>query len=188
MNLRRTAGLAGAVLALAFLAAAAARADDDDFDWTPRGMMSVGARGTYSWNKSDIDSGKTYGGGQIRAYAWILGLEISSDYRRIQLPHQTEINVFPVHGDVLVYLLPWRLTPYAIVGGSWITSARLAGNEGSAANREGFEAGGGLEWRWDSSWSLDGEYRYLWLTGRVPDSNASTGPTLMASLNYHFEL
>lgn len=179
-------------LALAVVAAAAAspRADDE-LEWTPRGILSLGVRGTYFWDEPTkaIETGKTFGGIQIRGYWWKLGLELSSDYRRIQLPQRTEINVFPVHGDLLFFPVDWRLAPYLVGGWNWVTTDRIFGTLGSTDDREGWEAGGGLEFRWDPRWSLDAEYRRLWLTNKsVPYANAKDGAYLMASLNYHFDI
>lgn len=172
--------------ALALLAARRAAAEPG----YQRGLFSFGARGSYFWsNSADIGGGKTFGGAQLRMHGSMLGLEASSDYRRFSLPNATEINVFPIHGDALFYFLPGRLSPYLIAGVNWIVASRISGALGSAASRFGVEAGAGLEYVYDDGWSLDLEYRRLWLTDpNVPDSPASDGQYLMAGVNYHFNL
>jgi hypothetical protein len=175
-------------IAAAALLALASAASAEEIE---KGLFSFGVRGVYSWTTgADTRSnGKGFPGVQLRMHGSMLGLELSSDYRRIDLPSETEINMFPIHGDLLVYLLPGRISPYLVGGANWILFDRISGPSTSAnvSPRLGVEAGGGVEVMYDESWSFDIGCRRLWLTdankaGSIP----SNGYYAMAGLNYHF--
>jgi opacity protein-like surface antigen len=191
MNLRNEwirAGL-GTCLALVLASLAARQARADDYvtapDWG-RGAFSIGGRATYFWEDGQgFNNGNWFGGGQLRFYGQYLGLELSSDYRRID-DAGTKFDAFPLHGDVLFYLFPGRISPYAIGGVNWI----VTGDTGGAADAEdrfGVEAGGGLQLMVDQWWSINAEYRHVWFTdGDGTTAVGGDGNYIMAGINFHF--
>jgi len=186
---RWSASLVVSAIVLAF-AAAGAKADDAD-NTGPRTGVALGGRAAY-YRPKDAEHGTLNGGAQLRLHVTsVLALEGSVDYRQNTFGG-TLVDVFPVQGSLLIYLLPGnRVSPYILGGGGWYYT-HVRGQ--SSTNRFGPHAGAGLQVFLDRHWSVDGSYRYLW-TEDVNSQNAAhpvgqnfsdKGFMLTAALNYHF--
>ncbi|MFI5362478.1 MAG: outer membrane protein [Elusimicrobiota bacterium] len=186
-----------AVLFFAFLLAAAAApraasADDDDFD-ASRSGVSLGGRAAYDRPK-DADRGTYYGGAQLRLHVSpVVAVEGSVDYRQ-NVFGATTVDVTPVQGSLLLYLIPHAIaSPYVLGGEGWYYT-HVRGTNGLTTNRFGPHAGAGVEIAIDRHWTLDGSYRYLWTQSLTAPTAASpagknfgdNGFMLTAAINYRF--
>ncbi|MBI3547528.1 MAG: porin family protein [Elusimicrobia bacterium] len=158
---------------------------------TSRGGATLGGRGMY-FRAKDADTGTWSGGAQLRFHlSRVLGLEGSIDYRQSRFAG-TMVDVYPVQASILVYLLPdLPLTPYLLGGGGWYYT-QLRGHD--AQHRFGPHAGAGLELFLNNHWSIDGSYRYVWLSD-IHSQNSShplgtnlrdSGHMVTAALNWRF--
>ena len=184
------AALVFALLAAAATAPRLASADDADLS-ASRGGVTLGGRAAYNRPK-DADHGSLYGGAQLRLHIGpVIAVEASADYRQNKFGG-TVVDVYPVQGSLLLYLLPHAMvSPYILGGeGYYYTHVR----NGSTTNRFGPHAGAGLEIALARNWTIDGSYRYLWTqsltapTGTSPAGKnfSDNGFMLTAALNYRF--
>ena len=179
-----------AALAFIGLAAAGARAHEGEHDARSRGGLSFGLRGSYY----DPNDGRSdwMGGGQLRFHLGpVVALEGSTDYRQDNISGSV-IDVFPVQASLLIYLTPqYRVSPYLLGGGGWYYT-HVRG--GATDNRFGPHAGAGLQFWMNHHWSIDGSYRYLWISDyqsqtrdRPLGTNISDrGHQVTAAINYRF--
>ncbi|MCR4293951.1 MAG: porin family protein [Elusimicrobia bacterium] len=184
----------GALLILA-AAAPGARAATDDGVVGSRGGSSIGGRGTY-YKPRDI-GGKWGGGAQVRLHLGpALALEASADARQDRLGG-TVVDTIPVQFSLLAYLLPGKVvSPYLLGGMGWyythISDEAPFGDR--TDHRFGPHAGAGLQAWLNRYWSIDGSYRYVWLSAYRSRSAANPlgreirdrGWMATGALNFHF--
>lgn len=186
----------GALLALAAAAAPRAMAATDDGTVVgSRGGLSIGGRGTY-YKPRDI-GGKWGGGAQVRlGLGAALALEASADVRQDRLAG-TVVDTIPVQFSLLAYLLPGKVvSPYLLGGVGWyythISDESPFGD--TTDHRFGPHAGAGLQAWLNRYWSIDGSYRYIWLSAyRTRDAAHPLGRDIRdrgwmatGALNFHF--
>lgn len=162
-----------------------------------RGGLEIGGRATYDKPRGGADSWSP--GLQLRIHMsknW--ALEGSGDYRRTTVSGpaagtsgSTRVDVFPVQGSLIGYIFPDSpVTPYVLAGAGWYFTHPEGGH---TSNRFGPHVGGGLQFFLNHYWSIDGSYRYIWLSGfHTGDSSLSEnifrdgGHMVTIGLNYHF--
>jgi opacity protein-like surface antigen len=167
-------------------------AADEDAVGSQAGV-TLGGRAMYYRIEGD-DHGTLSGGAQLRLhFTSVLALEGSVDYRQESVYGHTA-DIFPVQASLLVYLIPGLpVSPYILGGGGWYYT-HVQGANNPTQNRFGPHAGAGLEWFINRSWSVDGDYRYVWNeTIHSQDSahplgqNFSDGGYMLTTaLNYRF--
>jgi opacity protein-like surface antigen len=139
--------------------------------------FSLGPRATY-FKAKDAAKGTWYAGAQARFHPTsVLGLEGSIDYRKNKYAGDVTIKGFPVQATLLVYLIPQSpVSPYLLGGAGWyFTQVESPGIAKKTDNRFGPHAGAGLEAKLGPSLSVDGSYRYIWLSDvKSSDKNAIT--------------
>lgn len=177
-------------LAVAALAPRPASAADDDMH-ASRAGLSFGGRASY-FRPKDADSGSLYGGAQLRLhFTPVLAVEASADYRQNKFGG-TIVDVYPVQGSLMIYLMPgWVISPYILGGEGWYHT-HVRG--GASTQRYGPHAGAGLEAALGRHWSIDGSYRYLWTqslstptqTSPLGKNFSDNGFMLTAALNFRY--
>lgn len=179
-------------------AAAAPRAHaatDDGVVVGSRGGLSIGGRGTY-YKPRDL-GGKWGGGAQVRLHLGpAVALEASADARQDRI-NGTVVDTVPVQFSLLAYLLPGKMiSPFLLGGVGWyythISDESPFGD--STDHRFGPHAGAGLQFWLNRYWSIDGTYRYVWLSAyRSRDAANPLGRDIRdrgwmatGALNFHF--
>jgi opacity protein-like surface antigen len=185
--------LAGAAAALP---QAAAAATDDGVVVGSRSGLSFGGRAAY-YKPKDADSGEWAGGAQVRFhFGPVFAVEGSADFRQ-QRFGGTVVDIIPVQASGLLYLLPGKVvSPYVLGGVGWYYTHVKAGSpfNDRTDHRFGPHAGAGLQAWFNKHWSIDGSYRYIWLSkyrtqdaahpfGRDIDDS---GYAVTGALNFHF--
>ena len=126
--------------------------------------LSIGPRAAYATPKDG--DGAWAPGAQLKLHlSKGLGLEASIDYLKNDFGPLTTIKTYPVQASLLAYLMPGSsLSPY-LLGGAGLYYTKIDGPLGYESNtsRLGLHAGAGVEIMLNSSLSLDGAYRYVWL-------------------------
>lgn len=191
-------------IAMFILAAAACSAPlaayagpEKDFPGVRPGV-SFGPRGSYFIpNESDADDGDIYGGAQLRFHLGKpLAIEGSAEYRRETfLGGTTRAHIWPVQASLLAFLLPdYRFTPYVLGGVGWyFRTIDGPGGFEETDNQFGPHLGAGLQFFIHRSWSLNADWRYVWLDDFRSRNRAlqdvefdGAGHQISAGLNYHF--
>jgi opacity protein-like surface antigen len=177
-----------ALAALVLCAAPRARADDDH---KSRAGTTFGLRGMY-FNPKGADDGSWSGGAQLRFHmSNALAIEGSADWRQNKFGG-TVVDVYPVQASLLVYLLPdLPISPFILGGGGWYYTHV---HDQPTQNRFGPHAGAGLEFFIDRHWSIDGTYRYVWLSDVNSPNNpnplrrdySDSGSMVTAAVNYRW--
>ena len=182
----RTA-MTAALAALLAAAAAAPMARADDMPQVRPGV-SFGGRGMYF--KPKDGSGDWYGGAQLRFHlSSVLALEAAGDYRQARSGGST-VDVFPVQGSLLLYLVPHSpVSPFLLGGGGWYFSHFRGGG---TDHRFAPHAGAGVEVFLQRHLSVDGTWRYVFRSN-VDNSRGNRSVTLSdrgymvtAGLNFWF--
>lgn len=185
----------GSLLALAAAAAPRDAAAADDGVVGSRGGLSIGGRGAY-YKPQDV-GGKWSGGAQVRlGLGPALALEASADVRQDRVGTSV-VDTIPVQFSALAYLLPGKMvSPYLLGGVGWyythISDESPFGD--TTDHRFGPHAGAGLQFWLNRYWSLDGSYRYVWLSAyRTRDAAHPLGRDIRdrgwmatGALNFHF--
>ncbi len=183
------------VLALAAALGASASTDDGVVVGSRPGV-SIGGRGVYTKPK-DADKGAWSGGAQVRLHITpIWAVEGSVDVRQ-QRFGSTVVDIIPVQASLLAYLLAGqRVSPYLLAGAGWYYTHTKAGSpfDDRTDHRFGPHAGAGLQVFLNKNWSIDGSYRYIWLSAyRSRDAAHPFGRDINDSgymatggLNFHF--
>jgi len=168
-------------------------ADNELFQQMDIGFFSIGGRAAYY----DPNEGQArwFGGAQVRVNPFrFLSFEGSVDYRQQDTGGST-IHTYPVQVSALIYPLGHtRLAPFLLGGGGWYyTTVRGPGNFDDTQNRFGLHAGGGLQFFFNNSISIDSTYRFIWLENieskdqNIKDKNFNdNGHMITAGLNFHF--
>jgi opacity protein-like surface antigen len=157
--------------------------------------FSLGPRASY-FKAKDAEKGTWYAGAQARLHPTsVLGLEGSIDYRKNKYAGDVTIKGYPVQATLLVYLIPHSpVSPYLLGGAGWyFTQVESPGIAKKTDNRFGPHAGGGLEVKPDPWLSVDGSYRYIWLSD-VESSNKNaitqkyrdSGSMITVAVNFLF--
>jgi opacity protein-like surface antigen len=186
----RTSGLAVLILSSLSLRGFA---DDADLEHS---SFSIGPRAAYYNPKGDAGEAKWYAGAQTRLFMGsALALEGSVDYYRRDFNPTTRLKVYPVQASLLAYIAPqYQVSPFLLAGAGWYFT-RIEGPAGfhETQDRSGLHAGGGLEIKVNSSFSIDGTYRYLWIEDlQSVDQSAldkdfeDSGSQVTIGLNLHF--
>ena len=183
-------------------ATAVGRAAADD-DRVGHQFVSFGPRAAYFIPKQSGANNTWFGGAQLRLYLLpALAIEGSVDYRETDVGNSTTIRTFPVQASLLAYIVDRKpLAIYLLGGGGWYFSRIDVPSPGSdqTSNKFGPHAGGGLEFFPGDHWSVDADYRYIWVQ-KVHNNNSSafttpstnqsdydqSGSMITAALNYHF--
>lgn len=191
---RAALALIGGAMALS-LSARRAQAEDLRYnnDSDRARFWSIGPRATY-FKAKDADKGKWYGGAQIREY-WgtAIGFEQSIDYHRNNLGNGFRVDQYPVQASIMAFVFPNpTLNPYILGGVGYYFTHLKTPADNLTKNKFGFHAGAGLQLRLNDFWSLDGDYRYVWIEKIKSDAalinkdfNLS-GSMVTIGLNYHF--
>ena len=139
--------------------------------------FSFGPRASY-FKAKDAVKGTWYAGAQARLHtSSALGFEGSIDYRKNKYAGDVSIIAYPVQASLLIYLIPHSpVSPYLLGGAGWyFTQVDSPGVAKKTDNRFGPHAGGGLEAKLAPFLSVDGSYRYIWLSDvKSSDKNAIT--------------
>jgi hypothetical protein len=156
------------------------------------GGISIGPRATKQWlNNNNVGDGAWFGGAQLRWYGggiatkgewpW-LGLEFSADYRRVTDLNGAGADQFPLHGDVLFYGSPNRISPYLIGGIAWNVGMD------SVESRWGPEAGLGIQFWVTDVFSINGDYRHQFMVGTNsnPTNVMHDNNNVSLGFNIHF--
>lgn len=161
-----------------------------------RGGLSLGARGMY-FKPLDADTGNWSGGAQVRLHlGGTFAVEGSADLRQDRFG-DTVVDLIPVQASLLAYLFPGKpVSPYLLAGAGWYYTHIKAGSpfDDRTDHRFGPHAGAGLQLWLNKIWSLDGSYRYVWLSAyRSRDAAHPLGREIRdrgwmvtAALNHHF--
>lgn len=180
---------------LLLLASGAAAATDEGVVVGSRPGVSIGGRGMYFKPKGA--DGNWSGGAQVRFHlASAFAIEGSADVRQDKFG-LTTVDIVPVQASLLAYLFPGKIiSPYLLGGGGWYYTHVKAGSifDDRTTHRFGPHAGAGLQAWMNRHWSVDGSWRYVWLSsfhsqdadhpfGRDIDDS---GWMATGALNYHF--
>jgi opacity protein-like surface antigen len=157
--------------------------------------FSIGPRATY-FKPKDATKGSWYGGAQARLhFTPALAAEGSIDYRKNDYPGDATIKAYPVQATLLAYIFPHScVSPFLLGGAGWyFTRVQGPGLATKTDNRFGPHAGAGLEVALSRSLSLDGSYRYIWLSDvKSNNKNAITqtyrdsGSMVTMALDFRF--
>ena len=149
-------------VALALVGVAYAGAFADDVA-SPRSGFSLGGRGEY-FRPKDADKGSWSGGAQARIhFTPVLAVEGSIDYRQSRFEGAIA-DIYPAQGSLMLYLLPNSpITPYILGGAGWYYTHVHSPFE-NTSHRFGPHAGAGLELFLNRYWSVDADYRYVWVS------------------------
>jgi len=186
------------LFALLLLAGAwpASAATDDGVVVGSRPGLSIGGRGMYSKPK-DVDKGSWSGGAQVRFHMTsAFALEGSADLRQDKIG-TTTVDLIPVQASLLAYLFPGQpISPYLLGGAGWYYTHIKAGSpfDDRTDHRFGPHAGAGLQAWFNKHWSIDGSWRYVWLSAyRTRDAAHpfgrdidDSGYMVTGALNFHF--
>lgn len=154
-------------LSLALFAVAApfaASAAEDGAGSNPG--LSIGGRGMY-YKPKDAADGSWSGGAQVRVHVTAaLAVEGSADVRQDRFGDAV-VDLVPVQASLLMYLMPGKpVSPFLLAGAGWyyahISDVSPFGDR--TDHRFGPHAGAGLQVWLNKYWSLDGSYRYVWLS------------------------
>ncbi|MBI2387316.1 MAG: porin family protein [Elusimicrobia bacterium] len=194
--MRRSALLAALLLAAAAAVPPRARAaTDEGVVVGSRPGLSLGGRGAY-FKPKDAADGSWSGGAQVRLHLGsAFAIEGSADVRQDRFG-ETVVDIVPVQASLLAYLFPGRpVSPYILGGAGWyythISDVSPFGDR--TDHRFGPHAGAGLQVWFNRHWSIDGSYRYVWLSAyRSRDASHPLGREIRdrgwmatAALNYH---
>lgn len=180
------------LLALLLLTAWPAAAEDVG----SRPGLSIGGRGMY-FKPKDVDKGSWSGGAQVRLHITSsFAIEGSADVRQDKFG-PTTVDLIPVQASLLAYLFPGKpLSPYLLGGAGWYYTHIKAGSpfDDRTDHRFGPHAGAGLQAWFNKHWSIDGSWRYVWLSSyRTQDSAHpfgrdidDSGYMVTGALNFHF--
>lgn len=183
-------------LAAALLPLGAAAATDEGVVVGSRPGLSIGGRGAYYKSKG-ADTGTWSGGAQVRFHLTsVWAIEGAADFRQERFGG-TVVDLVPVQASLLAYLFPGKVvSPYLLGGAGWYYTHVKAGApfNDTTTHRFGPHAGAGLQAWFNRHWSIDGSYRYIWLSSfRSQDAEHPLGRDIDASgyvvtgaLNYHF--
>lgn len=187
------------LFALLILASAwplpAAAATDDGVVLGSRPGLSLGGRGMYF--KPKDTEGSWSGGAQVRFHLTsAFALEGSADVRQDRFG-DTVVDLIPVQASLLAYLFPGKMvSPYLLGGGGWYYSHIKAGSpfDDRTDHRFGPHAGAGLQAWFNKHWSIDGSWRYVWLSAYRSQDAAhplgrdidDSGYMVTGALNFHF--
>jgi len=192
--MKKSVWLGALVLASALVPGARA-ATDQGVVVGSRPGVSLGGRGAYFKPKA-ID-GEWGGGAQIRFHVTpAFALEGSADVRQNRIDG-TVVDLIPVQASLLAYLFPGKpVSPYILGGAGWYYTHIKAGSpfNDRTDHRFGPHAGAGLQAWLNRHWSIDGSYRYVWLSAyRTQDAAHplgrdinDSGYMITGALNYHF--
>lgn len=193
--MKKSAMLAAFLILAAAAAPRVLAATDDGVVVGSRGGLSIGGRGAY-YKPQDI-GGQWSGGAQVRlGLGPAIALEASADVRQDRIAG-TVVDTIPVQVSLLAYLLPGKVvSPYLLGGAGWYyTHIRDEAPFGeSRDHRFGPHAGAGLQAWLNRYWSIDGSYRYIWLSAYRSRSAAhplgreirDRGWMATGALNFHF--
>lgn len=187
------------LFALLILASAwplpAAAATDDGVVLGSRPGLSLGGRGMY-FKPKDAE-GSWSGGAQVRFHLTsAFALEGSADVRQDRFG-DTVVDLIPVQASLLAYLFPGKMvSPYLLGGGGWYYTHIKAGSpfDDRTDHRFGPHAGAGLQAWFNKHWSIDGSWRYVWLSAYRSQDAAhplgrdidDSGYMVTGALNFHF--
>lgn len=187
------------LVALLLLAAAwplsAGAATDDGVVLGSRPGLSLGGRGMY-FKPKDAE-GSWSGGAQVRFHLTsAFALEGSADVRQDRFG-DTVVDLIPVQASLLAYLFPGKMvSPYLLGGGGWYYTHIKAGSpfDDRTDHRFGPHAGAGLQAWFNKHWSIDGSWRYVWLSAYRSQDAAhplgrdidDSGYMVTGALNFHF--
>lgn len=168
-----------------------ALADDTNHE----SSFSIGPRASY-YSPKDGDS-TWNGGAQMRFWpGHPFTLEAAADYRREDFGNGTKADIVPLQASLLFNLVPRNPLNFFLLGGvGWYMTHvdRPSPASDTDNNRFGLHAGGGVEFHLNSSWSVDGTYRYIWLEEikskdeQLQDKEYSdNGHQVTIALNYYF--
>jgi len=170
-------------------------ATDDGVVLGSRPGVTFGGRGAYM--KPKDGEGQWGGGAQIRFHLGsALAIEGSADLRQ-QRFGDTVVDLIPVQASLLAYLFPGKVvSPYLLGGAGWYYTHIKAGApfNDRTDHRFGPHAGAGLQAWFSKKWSIDGSYRYIWLSAyRTQDAAHplgrdidDSGYMITGALNFHF--
>jgi len=175
---------------------AACAATDDGVVVGSRTGFSFGGRGMY-FKPKDASEGRWHGGAQVRFHMGpVFAVEGSADVRQDRFGG-TVVDVIPVQASLLAYLFPGKvISPYILGGAGWYYTHIKAGSpfDDRTDHRFGPHAGAGLQAWFNRHWSIDGSYRYIWLSAYRTRDAANplgrdiddSGYMVTGALNYHF--
>lgn len=187
--------IGGLFVLLLLLAPGASAATDEGVVVGSRPGLSIGGRGMY-FKPKDAE-GTWSGGAQVRLHlASAFAIEGSADFRQDKFG-LTTVDIIPVQASLLAYLFPGKMvSPYILGGGGWYYTHVKAGSvfDDRTTHRFGPHAGAGIQAWMNRHWSVDGSWRYVWLSsfhsqdadhpfGRDIDDS---GWMATGALNYHF--
>lgn len=189
MRSKRTLGTcltraAVAVLSIAILAVPSIVRADNESDAHEHAGLSIGGDASYFRNPKDVDSG-WYGGADLRLqFAPAIAIDGSTVWKQ-----DHAVNDFPTQASLMIFLTPQeRLSPYILGGGTWY----LENGGGATGSQFGPDAGAGLEFFLSRDWSIDANWRYLWIENPNSGSNyfnrsySANSWQAMAGLHFHF--
>lgn len=185
------------LFALLLLAGAwpAAAATDDGVVVGSRPGLSIGGRGTY-FKPKNVE-GNWGGGAQVRFHLTsAFAIEGSADIRQDRIGDSV-VDLIPVQASLLAYLFPGQpVSPYLLGGAGWYYTHIKAGSpfDDRTDHRFGPHAGAGLQAWFNKTWSIDGSWRYIWLSAyRTRDAAHpfgrdidDSGYMITGALNFHF--
>ncbi len=186
---------ASTALALAAVVLATSAPAMADGDAHPRPGLELGGRAAY-FRSPDENNRQLFGGAQLRLhFSDAVAVEGSADYRRAHFGGGFDADVYPIQASLLAYLAPSSpVSPFLLGGYGWYRT-HLTGPAGVGStnqDRHGPHAGAGVQFFFNGHWSVDGTWRYMWLS----DVNAPANPVnqhfngngwmATAGLNYHF--
>jgi hypothetical protein len=194
--MKKPIGLSAALFFVVLSPLGAFGATDDGVVVGSRPGISLGGRGMYSKPK-DADKGEWSGGAQLRLHITpAFAVEGSADVRQDRFG-DTVVDIIPVQASLLLYLFPGQVvSPYLLGGAGWYYTHIKAGSpfDDRTDHRFGPHAGAGLQAWLNKYWSLDGSYRYVWLSAYRSRDAAhplgrdinDSGYMVTGALNYHF--
>jgi len=180
-------------IGLAMLAASLVASASADDIVAPRSGFSLGGRGEY-FKAKDADKGSWSGGAQGRLhFTSVIAVEGSIDYRQTRFEGAIA-DIYPVQASLLLYLLPNSpVSPYVLGGAGWYYT-HVRSPFQNTDHRFGPHAGGGLELFLNRKWSVDADYRYVWVSSINSPTSAhplgkdfsDRGHMITIGLNYWF--
>ena len=194
--MNRAIMLCGLLTVAAAVPGVARAATDEGVVVGSRGGVSFGGRAAY-YKPKGADSGEWAGGAQLRFHIGpVFAIEGSADVRQ-QRFGGTVVDIIPVQASLLAYLFPGKIvSPYILGGAGWYYTHVKAGSpfNDRTDHRFGPHAGAGLQAWFNRHWSIDGSYRYIWLSSYRSQDAAhplgrdidDSGYMVTGALNYHF--
>jgi opacity protein-like surface antigen len=189
MSITRLAASAAVALVVGWAGSAAAEPPHT------RPGLDIGARGAYF--KPDRGDGAWSPGALVRIhFGKIWAVEGAADYRQqyAGAGDAYKVETYPVQASLMAYIFPDSpVTPYVLGGVGWYMQRIKGPGIDDTTDRIGPHAGAGLAAYLTNNWSINGDYRFVWIESpssvdaRLDNKRYNDrGHMITGALAYHF--